>query len=121
MEAKYKVGDRVELTTAWNTHTGTVTDAGLYRIKWGEGDVTYEKESDLSYAKLSEEDAWLEVALMVGHTVREHMHICGGMLYESHAKEIRHKSYQILGGNGVKVTEEVKQRIRGLIERAKRV
>lgn len=123
-EPKFKVGDRVNYGLASNK-VGVITEIEthyIYTLRQDDGVEHSREESYINgYAKLSEEDAWIEVALMIGAAIRA---ILPMTVWESDRKDIRHKAYQILGGNGINCTkdhEAIKARLNSLIERAERV
>lgn len=121
-ETTFKVGDRVQLKSSG--YRGEIQAVQTqYTIFWDDGGTTQTtNEAGLEYAKLSTEDAWLEASLLIGRRIEQLLGEGSGWysVPEWKAKQIRHECYQILGGNEIKVTEEVKAKVRSLIERAER-
>lgn len=116
---KFSVGDRVTDKGVTGVVKEIVPDYH-YRLELGDEQhslVVQRGEDGLSYARLTEEEAWLETSLLVGADVGN----AGVPLREGEKTEIRHKSYQVLGGSGIKITEPVKQRVSSLIERAEKI
>lgn len=117
-----KVGDYVRHTSVIDTE-GTVKHIYTTLVIEDEYGTRFTGTSDgfvKAQKKLSEEDAWIEVALMVGREVQRWGVSWGGYDVPDYLqKSVRRMCYVILGGNGIKVDEEVKVRVRSLIERAK--
>jgi hypothetical protein len=121
------------VVTRGSTHSKHGVIAGVetrYRVRlddkqrWQGLDYS-ESELEPEPAKLSSEEAWLEVALLVGRRVATVVYEINWK--ETRDKETRHQAYAILGGNGVDVgrtgTDEhkvVKARLNDLIERAEK-
>jgi hypothetical protein len=132
---QFAVGDRV--VTPWSKIPGTITDIRPveYTVKLDNGaELDYRAEQlSLTPDKLSGEEAWLEVALMVGREVTERSTVYAkwdnneGGMWQADKTQIRHQAYVILGGNNIPVGrtgtdehEAIKARVNGLIERAEK-
>ena len=94
----------------------------------GNNTVFYSDISELAHAerpkpKLTPEQAWAELPILVAELIKEKSwpqqfsRDNKRAIFESDRTEIRHQSYILLGGAGIKVTEEVKERVRNVIER----
>ena len=123
----FKVGDRAH-DKHWDV-TGTVKAIRTETYVLIKSDDGYtecsSKLENVEHVKLSAEDAWLEAALLIGREVQEQaFYLNRDDVYHSRSenilREIRHKVYQFLGGNGIQVTDEAKLRVRSLIERTQR-
>ena len=68
--------------------------------------------------QLAGDEVWIEVALLVGVEVQERMTDDRRPLDDQDRTAIRTKCYRLLGGNGIKIVEDTKQRVRDLILRA---
>lgn len=137
---QYELGDRV---TDDNTTTGRIIEIEtvsngvaqgiLYRIEveetnpdvYAPGYIVLRTEDRLKPApkKLSPEEAWAHVGLMIGMAVSDTVYKC--RFKDLADSDIRHRAYQILGGNGIDVGrkgtqrhEEVKVQLTRLIEAA---
>lgn len=64
--------------------------------------------------KLTKEEAWIDVTLLVGKRSRSPLTWAS----EAWKRETRHQCYVILGSAGVKMEDDVKERVRKLIARA---
>ncbi|HLG78890.1 MAG TPA: hypothetical protein VKX46_20940 [Ktedonobacteraceae bacterium] len=65
--------------------------------------------------KLDEHEAWIEVTTRINLYIHQN-----GVIYaagELGGRKLRYECYQFLGGNGIKITPEVKERLRELIAR----
>lgn len=74
--------------------------------------------------KLTPEQTWAELPIRIAELIKEKSWPGWNFsknneraIYEADRTEIRHQAYILLGSAGVKVTEEVKERVRDTIER----
>lgn len=109
-------GDRVR-----NKHNGlylgTVTDViEFVRVRNGGGGfVEGFPASDLELAEpLSPETVWSQVPILVMQQIMGMGSATG--LYEFDRRGIRHECYRLLGGAGIKIDEDVKERVREVIK-----
>jgi len=71
--------------------------------------------------QFDESEVWIETALLIGDMVRLNsltQDLEPTVCDEDDQKKIRTHCYQLLGGNNITITEDVKTRVRELIHRA---
>lgn len=114
----FKVGDRVKTSKG----CGNITYLQAYVTK-AEGTYDAVDLNTLTHydGPSSEEDAWERVTMDIGAEVNSLIGFngCQTQMYESNRRNIRHDAYVVLG-SVLKIDEEVKARVRGIIERAEK-
>lgn len=118
-------GRIIEIETVSNIREGLGLGI-IYRIEDEKGGrVAMRRESLLKPApkKLTSEEAWAFVGIMIAKSVSDTTYAC--RFRDLADSNIRHRAYQILGGNGIDVGrkgtprhEEVKAQLNSLIEAA---
>ena len=97
-------------------YLGKVTEEKVARYLYVDNGAGWYHEVQLEPApKLTAEEAWTQVPILVLREIKEHF-LDQRCAYEDALRAIRHECYKLLGGAGVKVTEEVKGRVRKVIE-----
>lgn len=113
-QTSFKVGDRVR-SKRTGDYLGKITAIKVvYEATDSDGYVSRNFSDQLELApQLDAATVWSEVPLLImreinGRGPRR-------VIFDFEQKSIRHQCYRLLGGNGVKVTDEVKERVRLLI------
>ncbi len=113
-QPKFAVGDK--LTSG--TTTGVVETIRTYHnyvLRVNSGDTVTVNEDWLDYAKLSEEDAWMLVARLVGRLQERNIN-AGYWSDVTDDKGIRHQAYVLLAKEAhIKITPQVKERVRKIM------
>lgn len=115
----FKVGDRVKSTTGDH---GTITTVLAQVNVRGKGIVALNLNNLTHYdGPTSEEDAWERVTMDIAGGIYEVLGPNGylSFLNESYKRSLRHEAYTVLG-SVLKIDEQVKARVRGIIERAEK-
>lgn len=109
---QFKVGDHVENT---RTHEHGIVTA-VHPTYLVDNNYTWFESNVRAYVRRTEEEAWDAIAPMVVSALMK-LSKHGGWLER---KDLRHESYKILGAAGVKMTNQVKDRVstivNGLVE-----
>lgn len=117
----FKEGDRVRLPNGERAVIECV-NVRVRRLKFPGVLVTFTLEQ-LTHdeAPTDAEDAWERVTMDIGGAVAAIIGQNGyqSQMYESDRRQLRHAAYVVLG-SVMKVDEEVKARVRGIIERAEK-
>lgn len=100
-------------------YLGKVT--AMRNVWYVKTDGTGSREFDLEHLelapRLTPEEAWMQLPLdIVRDLVEFERTSITGTLYPSAYRELRHRAYVLLGGAGIKVTDDVKERVRSIIE-----
>lgn len=118
MTTVYKEGDRVTSKNNMGRYykvTGVVLVQRLTIQDENTGATFVDLAPDMfdpAPKKLTPVEAWSEVPVLIIRLMQDY----GLPLWEYDKRGIRHECYKLLGGAGVKVNEEVKTRVRYLIE-----
>lgn len=95
----------------------------VYSVRLPSGLTARLEGRDLEPApRLTPEEAWAQLPILVLREIVEHERTTiplvpeyNGYISSDKHSAIRHECYKLLGGSGVKITEEVKERVRNKI------
>lgn len=123
-DPKFQAGQQVE--AYYNSSVGyvpgvvqTVETKHTYHVRVTHPVVTIYAvfEDEIREPKPTPEQAWEKVGLLIGHRAYSKSEVAYWE-EDKHDRETRHQCYQILGAAQVKITDEVKDKVRRLIELA---
>jgi hypothetical protein len=115
-----KVGDKVhDNASGYNATIIATRDVRLYTIQvnlYGSRfDLTREADQFKPIVELSQEEAWTELPISVMRLLKTYQIRLDIPIYASDQRAIRHECYVLLGTSHVKITPEVKVRVRSVI------